>query len=351
MRTRGAAASSSSTEMAADGTLPASAPVVDPRIPIIDAHHHLFDRPPLRYMLEDYLADAGGGHNIAATVYVETLAMARPYGPETLRPIGEIEFANGVAAVSDSGGYGPCRVAAAIVGHCDLTGGDHVAEYLDLALSTAPDRFRGIRQVTIDHPTEAPYRFITQRPARGIMRHPGFRPAFRHLQPRGLSFDASVFHRQLPELDDLAGAFPDTTILLDHMGIAMAMDTDEQGRTEVFRDWRESLRKLAHHANVVCKVGGLGMPFWGFGFDQRTDPAGYLELASAWRPYVETAIETFGADRCMMQSNFPPDRRSCDYVTLWNSLKHIVAGASTAEKASLFYGVAARVYRIQTPAR
>ena len=202
----------------------------------------------------------------------------------------------------------------------------------------------------MDHPAEAPYRFITQRPARGIMRHPGFRLGFRHLAPRGLSFDAAVFHHQLPELGDLAGAYPDTTIVLNHMGLAIAMETDERGRAEVLRDWREALRKLAGHDNVVCKVGGLGLPFWGFGFEQRADRPGYLELASAWRPYVETAVEAFGAERCLMESNFPPDRRSCDYVTLWNALKHIVRAASDHEKASLFYGTAARVYRIQRAA-
>lgn len=321
-------------------------PVIDPGIPIIDAHHHLFDRPSARYLFGEYLADTGLGHTILASVYVETLAMARADGPDLLRPIGEVEFANGAAAMSASGNYGPCRVAAAIVGHADLRNGDAVAELLDRALAAAPDRFRGIRQLTMEYPGDAPWRFVTNRPAAGILASPGFRPAFRHLAPRGLCFDAAVFHHQLPELADLAGAYPDTTIVLDHMGQPMALDMDEEGRTEVFASWCEGLTELARHPNVVCKVGGLGQPFWGFGFERRADPIGYLELASVWRPYVETAIEAFGVDRCLMESNFPVDGRSCGFVPLWNALKHIVKGASETEKTALFHGTAARVYRL-----
>lgn len=320
-------------------------PVIDPDLPVIDAHHHLFDRPSIRYFLEEYLADAGAGHNIVASVYVETRAMARPDGPEVLRPIGEVEFADGMAAMSASGGYGPCRVAAAIVGYADLSAGDCVAELLDRALAVAPDRFRGVRQMTMDYPDEAADRFMAYRPPRGILHRPGFQQGFRQLAPRGLSFDAAVFHHQLPDLAQLAGAHPDTTIVLNHLGMAMGMGLDEGGRAEVFRNWREGLRELARRGNVFCKIGGLGLPFWGFGFETRPDPIGYLELASAWRPYVETAIEEFGADRCMMESNYPPDARSCGFVPLWNALKYIVKGASDEERAALFHDTAARVYR------
>jgi L-fuconolactonase len=320
--------------------------IIDPDIPIIDAHHHLFDRPALRYMLEDYLADAGAGHRIVASTYVETQAFARVDGPEALRPIGEIEFANGVAAMSASGVYGACRVGAAIVGNADLRLGDVVAQLLDRALETAPDRFRGVRQITIEHPSDAPYRYMTHPPPRGVLKSSGFRPAFRHLAPRGLSFDAAVFHHQLPEIADLADAFADTTIVLNHMGMAMALDMDSQGRAEIFHSWGNALRDLARRPNVVCKVGGLGMPFWGFGLETRSDPIEHLELAAAWKPYIETAIEAFGASRCMMESDFPMDGRSCGFVPLWNALKHIVRTYSLEEKFALFHGTAARVYRI-----
>jgi len=324
-------------------------PILDPDIPIIDSHHHLFDRPALRYMLDDYLADVRAGHRIVASVYLETQAFARLDGPVVLRPLGEIEFANGVAAMCASGAYGDCRVAAAIVGYADLRLGDGVAELLDRALELAPERFRGVRQVSIDDPTESPYRFITHRPPRGIMKSAGFRPGFEQVVKRGLTFDAAMFHHQLQDLIDLADAFPYATIVLNHCGHAMAMDMDEQARADVFRNYRESMFEVARRPNIYCKIGGLGMPFWGFRFEERDDPIGYQELATTWRPYVETCIEAFGVDRCMMESNYPPDGRSGGFVPLWNALKHIVRGASSSEKAALFHGTAARVYRIDLP--
>ncbi|MDF3835523.1 amidohydrolase family protein [Cupriavidus basilensis] len=322
--------------------------IIEPEIPIIDAHHHLFDRPGLRYMIDEYLADARAGHRIVASVYVETLAFARTDGPEVLRPLGEIEFANGVGAMCASGRY-DCRACAAIVGHADLRLGDQVAEMLDRAMERAPERFRGVRQVTIEHPSAAPYRFIPNRPPRGVMRTPGFRPAFAHLVKRGLTFDAAVFHHQLQDVIDLADAFPNATIVLNHCGHAMAMDMDEQGRAQVFQEYRKLMIEASRRPNVYCKVGGLGMPFWGFRFEERQGPIGYLELATAWRPYVETTIEAFGAGRCMMESNYPPDGRSAGFVPLWNALKHVVRAASAADKAALFHGTAAKVYRIRVP--
>ncbi|HSV81269.1 MAG TPA: amidohydrolase family protein [Ramlibacter sp.] len=323
--------------------------IIDPDLPIVDAHHHLFDRPPLRYMLEEYLADAQAGHRIVSSVYVETLAMARTDGPEVLRPLGEVEFANGIGAIGASGVYGPSRVCAGIVGYADLRLGERIGELLDRCLAAAPDRFRGVRQITIEDPTEVSYRYMTHRPPAGVMQHPGFLPGFAELARRGLSFDAAVFHQQLPEVGRLAAAFPATPIVLNHLGMAMGMEMSEAERAEVFGRWREGMRELARHDNVVVKVGGLGMPFWGFGFEHRADPLGYQELAAAWRPYVETAIEAFGAERCMMESNFPPDGRSCGFVPLWNALKHITRGCSPEEKAALFHRTATRMYRLQFP--
>jgi predicted TIM-barrel fold metal-dependent hydrolase len=324
-------------------------PIIEPDLPIIDSAHHLFDRPSLRYMFDDYLADVRAGHRIVASIYVETLAFARPDGPELLRPLGEVEFANGIGAMSASGAYGASRICAAIVGFADLRFGDQVGELLDRALELAPERFRGVRQITIEDSSEGPFRYVTNPPPRGVMQHPGFRPGFRQVAARGLTFDAAAFHHQLHEISALADAFPDTTIVLNHLGQAMGMDMDEQGRTQVFHKWREAVRDVALRPNVVCKIGGLGLPFWGFGFEQRTHAVGYLELAAAWKPYVETVIEAFGADRCMMESNFPPDGRSCGFVPLWNALKHIVRAASPDDKAALFHRTAARVYRISLP--
>lgn len=323
-------------------------PILDPGLAIIDTHHHFYDQPSARYMFDDLRHDLGLGHNVVATVYVETQAMARPSGPEVLRPLGEIEFANGVAAMSATGKYGPCRVGAGIVGFADLSWGDRVAELLDRAVAAAPDRFRGIRQVTVEPRSEQVFRYfiMAARPTPGMIRSDAFREGFAQLAKRDLSFDASVFHHQLPDLADLADAFPDTTIVLNHMGIAEGLGRDEAGMAEVFAEWRTELQAVASRPNVVCKVGGLGLPFWGFGFEERADPVGYRELAAVWRPYVLTAIEAFGVDRCMMESNFPPDGRSCGYVPMWNALKAVTGDLTAGEREALFNRTASRVYRI-----
>jgi L-fuconolactonase len=321
-------------------------PIVDPELPIIDAHHHLMDKKGVRYLLGDIVDDVSAGHNIIATVYVESHSMMRADGPELIRPVGETEFANGIAAMSASGGYGPCRINSAIVAFADLSAGSQVAETLDAHIAAGGNRFRGIRQVAIWHPSPDPYRFIMTRPVKDLMTGVGFRAGFSQLAKRGLSFDAAVFHPQLGELAGLADEFPDTPIVLNHLGFAMAMGTVESARKEVFKIWRSSLRELARRPNVMVKVGGLGMPFWGFGFEERKGPVGFEELAETWAPYVETGIEIFGADRCMMQSNFPADGHSCGYVPLWNALKTIVKSYSPADKAKLFSRTASRVYNI-----
>jgi predicted TIM-barrel fold metal-dependent hydrolase len=298
-------------------------------------------------MLEEYLSDVQTGHKVVASVYVESRSFIKPDGPEALRPIGEVEFANGIGAIGLSGCLGPPRVCAAIVGYADFRLGDALAEFFDSAMQIAPSRFRGVRQVTMEPPTEALYRLFPHPPPRGIMQSNGFDRAFAHLAPRGLSFDAAIFNHQVGDVIALADRFPDTTIILNHMGTVLAMDLSDQERTEVFRQWGASLRELARRDNVFCKIGGLGVPFWDFGFIGRDQPASSVALAEAWKPHVETAIEAFGAHRCMMESNFPPDGESCGYVPLWNAMKRIVNGASSEDKAALFHGTAAKVYRIE----
>jgi len=324
--------------------------ILDPDLPIIDTHHHLFLRPNVRYLFDDFMDDVRAGHRIVASVFVEAQSMWRPGGPELLRPLGEVEFANGMASMAASGLFGDCLACAAIVAHANLMAGDAVAEVLDAALALAPARMRGVRQIVFTHPSEALKPFMRYTCAPGMLSDAGFRAGFRQLAARGLSFDATVFHTQLDELGELAAAFPDTPIVLDHLGLAMNIGLDDSQLRQTFADWRAGLQRLARHNNVTCKVGGLGLAFWALGFNTRKDEVGYLELATAWRPFVETAVEAFGAQRCMMESDFPPDGISCGWVPLWNAMKHITRGCSADDKASLFHGTAARVYRIALPA-
>ncbi|WP_108258407.1 amidohydrolase family protein [Mangrovicoccus ximenensis] len=327
-----------------------SEPILEPDLPIIDAHHHLFDRHGTRYMIDEFLADMRAGHNVVASVYVEASAFLRREGPEILRPLGEVEFANGVGAMCAGTDFEGPRACAAIVGKADLRAGAAVGELLDRQISAAPDRFRGIRQIVMDHPSDVPFRyFFTGRPPQGIYGDPAFREGFRELAARGLTYDATGFHLQLPQIAALADDFPDTPVIVNHMTVAMGLEMTAEERAALFAEWKAGLAEVAKRPNAVCKIGGLGMPIWGFGFDTRETKPGSKELAAAWRPFVETAIELFGPERAMMESNFPPDARSCGYVELWNALKRITSGCSAEEKAALYSGTAARVYRIALP--
>lgn len=320
--------------------------ILFPDLPIIDAQFHLFIRPTIHYMFDEYLADVSAGHNIVSSVYVETTAFSRQAGPEIERSLGELEFANGIGALGASGFFGPCRIAERIVGHALISAGDPVAAVLDKAMALAPERFVGARQVLIYHEREAAYRGVPYRPAKGLMASARFREGFRHLAPRGLSFDVGIWDPQLPELTDLALAFPDTTFVLNHMGTPVAVDLVTEARMEIFGQWRKALREVAQLPNVMCKISGLGMPVWGFRLEDNEGPNTSKMLAQYWRPYVETALECFGFDRCMAASNYPPDSRSAGFVPLWNALKLCTSGCSEDERSALFSGTAARVYRI-----
>ncbi len=317
---------------------------LDPELPVVDAHHHLFDRPTWRYCSEDLLTDLAGGHRVVATVYVECREGYRSEGPEHLRPVGETEAVERIASQIARDPSAP-RVCAAIVGHADLTRGAAVDEVLDAHLRQSPARFRGIRQ-TASADADPAYARVGARPPLGLLRQAEFREGFARLAPRGLSFDAWLYHPQLPDLVDLARAFPGTAIVLNHVGGPLGLGRYAGRRDEVFAAWRASIVDLAACPNVVAKLGGLGMRLCGFGFHEAARPPSSEELASAWRPFVEACIEAFGADRCMFESNFPVDQLSCDYVVLWNAFKRIAAGCSAEQKADLFSRTATRVYRL-----
>jgi len=301
---------------------------LEPDLPIIDPHHHLWDTPVRgRYFLPELLADIGGGHNIVATVFLECQAMYRKHGPKEMAPVGEVEFVNGIAAMSASGNYGPCRIAEAIIGHADLTLGAPVRDVLEAQLAVSGGRFRGIRHgVAWD-----------------------VREGFAQLSLLGLSFESWQYHPQLPDAVDLARALPDTTIILNHVGGVLGVGPYSGRRQEILDGWRRDIGALAECPNVSVKLGGIGMTSFGFDFHERDLPPSSEELAAAWRQYIEPCIEAFGVSRCMFESNFPPDKQSCGYTELWNAFKRITAGASAAEKTALYSGTAAQAYRLAVP--
>jgi len=320
-------------------------PILEAALPICDPHHHLWDRDGSRYLLHELLADLGSGHNVVSTVFIECSAMYRAEGPEALRPVGETEFVNGVAAMSASGGYGPVRACAGIVGFADLLLGDAVVEVLEAHLAASP-RFRGIRHAAgFDLSPEV--RNSHTHPPEGLYGHEVFRRGFARLAPLELTFEAWQYHHQLPELTDLARSFPDTTIILNHFSGPLGIGPYEGQQEAIFAKWREDLVELARCRNVVAKLGGLVMPINGFGFHKRSAPPTSEELAAATGDWYRHALECFGPERCMFESNFPVDKASCSYAVLWNSFKRLAAGYSAAEKAALFRDTAERAYRIR----
>lgn len=319
-------------------------PIIDPQRPICDPHHHLWDHPDRRYLLDQLLEDTQSGHNVVSTVFVECSSMYREEGPEAMRPVGETEFVNGVAAMTASGGYGPIRACAGIVSFADLNLAEAVGDVLDAHMQSST-RFRGIRHAA-GWDSSPEVRNSHTNPFEHMLMDSTFREGYAELGKRGLSFDAWLYHPQIPELIDLAQAFPDTPVVFDHFGGPLGIGPYEAKREAIFADWRENIAELARRPNVFAKLGGLVMPINGFGFHKRDRPATSDEIVEATGRYYRHVIEHFGVERCMFESNFPVDKQSCSYAVLWNAFKKIVADASEAEKSALFHDTAARAYRL-----
>ena len=321
-----------------------SEPALEPGLAIIDAHHHLWDHAHNPYLGADLLADVAAGHRILATVFVECGAMYRKSGAPALASLGETEFVNRVAEASDAAG-GSCRIAAGIVGNADLLLGAEVGAVLDAHLQAAPGRFKGVRNASVYHP-DPRARGSLANPPPGLLLDAQFRRGFACLAPRGLSFDAWLYHTQLSDLADLAEAFPGTTIVLNHVGGPIGIGPYAGQREAVFTEWQDSISQLARCQNVRVKLGGLGMRVFGFDFASHDQPPDSQALALAWAPYVMACIEAFGPGRCMFESNFPVDKGTASYVVIWNAFKRITAALGADERQALFSHTAAGVYGI-----
>ena len=319
--------------------------ILEPLLPIVDPHHHLWDRAGHRYLLDELLADTGSGHKVIATVFVDCVAFYRKDGPAELKPLGETEFANGVAAMAASGVYGDTQACAAIVSHADLTRGAAAREVLEAQIRAGNGRFRGIRHAG-GWDASPEIRNSHTHPPEGLYGQAAFREGFAQLAPLGLSFEAWQYHPQLPEVIALARAFPQTSIILNHVGGPLGVGP-YAGQTEsVFAHWKQGMVELASCPNVTVKLGGLGMRIGMFDLHLRDQPPSSQQIAQAWQPWMETCIEAFGADRCMFESNFPVDKITSGYAVLWNAFKRIAAGASADAKTALFSATASRVYRL-----
>lgn len=339
--------------------------ILEPDLAIIDPHHHLWDLRPLlgafpeprhpfletlagaAYYAFDHLnTDISSGHNIIGTVFMECGAFYNAARPDGYPSVGEVEFVNGVAAQFASGLYGPVRACAAIIGHADLTLGSKAGAVLDALADAGNGRFRGIRHQgawdadpdVLGPPFHAP---------EGLYRDSKFREGFSQLGARGLTFDAWVLEPQISDVIDLAKAFPNQPIVLDHCGTPLGTGPYAGTLSARFPLWKAAIEELAQCENVSVKLGGLAMAFCAMPADGPAAGHHSEYLAELWRPYIETCIAAFGTQRAMFESNYPVDRWGASYATLWNAFKRITAGYSSAEKAALYTGNAARFYQLE----
>jgi predicted TIM-barrel fold metal-dependent hydrolase len=313
-------------------------PIIDPERPIIDPHHHLWERPDSTYVLQDLWADTDSGHNIVKTVFLECGESYREDGPEHLKSVGETEFVEAIASASRERGG---ATIAGIVAHADLRS-SHLDDVLDAHEAAGKGLFRGIRHYPPPEELSMPGPV-----ADGLYQDNDFRKGLARLGERGYTFDAWHFHHQNRAFRDVAATVPRTTMILDHFGTPLGSGSYEGKREEIFAVWREDISAIAECTNVIAKLGGLAMPFNGFGWDRRETPPTSDEFVEVQRRYYDHTIQCFGPERCMFESNFPVDRRSLSYHVLWNGLKKIAFHYSEAEQASMFYGTAARIYRLE----
>jgi predicted TIM-barrel fold metal-dependent hydrolase len=325
-------------------------PSLEPDLPICDPHHHFWDfrterLPYTRYLLHELAADIASGHNVRSTVFIEARSMYRADGPEEMRPVGEVEFAQGLAAASASGLYGPGRAAAAIIGHANLNLGERVEPVLAALHAASPNRFRGIRHsVTWDPSPEVENTALHRAP--GQLGSESFRAGARVLARLGFSFEAWLFSTQLLELAEFAKAVPDLPIVLNHVGGLLREGPYANRDDEVLPVWRQGIAVAAACPNVHVKLGGLGMPRCGFDWHTRARPIGSEELAGAMAPFLAYCIEQFGPERSMFESNFPVDKVSYSYNVMYNAFKRFSINYSPTERAVMFHDNAAQLYRI-----
>ena len=315
---------------------------LDPAVPIIDPHHHLWDRPTSRYLAEELHADVTGSHNVTHTVFVEC-GFAHDEGPTHLRPVGETRS---VASEAERlTGMGTCRLAG-IVGFADMTLGSGIGEVLDAHIDAGKGLFRGIRHGTnISDDPAAPNGH--HKPTPGMITTDTFTAAAIELVKRDLSFDAWVYHEQLSELAAFAHAVPELTIVLDHLGGPLGVGRYAIDPVNTQSIWRNGIEAVAACPNVVIKVGGLGMDQrFGTGWNEGDRPPSSEEVAARWQPWVDTVIDLFGPDRIMCESNFPVDRQCVPYPVVWNAMQRLIAAHTTEERDAMLRRTAARVYRI-----
>ena len=322
---------------------------IESHVRIVDPHHHLWgDRPdrPIapRYYLEELRLDTNSGHYIDKTVFIECAESYRTDGPTAFEVIGETErmvieaersrrtAGAQIAAIVSSADF---RLPVALVG-----------EVLDAHVEAGKGLFRGIRHRLAFDPTGSAKSSKVEPNTEGLMSSDVFRANVAQLGARGFTFEAWLYHPQMPELLDLARAVPGTTIILNHIGAPLGVGSYAGRRAEIHAWWRDRIDELSDCPNIVVKLGGVGMAPYGSGWAEREHPASSDEIVEAWGPAMRHIIKAFGVRRCMFESNFPVDKVSFSYRTMWNAYKKMTSDMAMSDREQLFALTAERVYRI-----
>jgi predicted TIM-barrel fold metal-dependent hydrolase len=320
---------------------------IEPDLPIVDGHHHLWVRPERKYGTEEMARDIEeSGHNVVATVFMDSGSGYLTDGPEILRSVGETKW---VLDVSRSAPPGSPEFGLGIISRTDFRFGDDVRRVLEAHVAAGEGRFKGIRQLAIwdaDDSLTDPAVQSTMGCGPGLLGDASFRRGFGAMAELGLTFDTWIYSPQIPEVADLADAFPDVPIVLNHCGTPLAQGLYASRRDETLATWAASLKELGQRSQVYCKLGGLAKWLTGSELHLQPLPPSSDDLVKAWGPYFESCLEAFGPSRCMFESNFPQEKPSCGYGPFWNACKKMSAGLSSGERQDLFVGTACRAYRL-----
>lgn len=318
--------------------------IFEPDLPIIDAHHHIWDRPGEQYLLDDFAADIASGHRIVGSVFMQCGFGYASDGPPERRPVGETRRMVELLAQREAGTGRPAGICQGLVGYVDLRLGDRAVAVLEAHLEAGKGRFKGIRQSSASD--GAILSTMTTTPPPGLLADAGFRRGYRCLSALGLTYGAWMYHPQIHELIDLVTALPDVRVVLNHLGGPIGIGPYRGKQRGVFERWKAVMIRLAERPNVFIKLGGMARPVVGCEFGAAPLPPSSSEMVTAWRPYIETCIEAFGPDRAMFESNFPVDKGECSFHVLWNAYKQMTSGATRREREELVAGSARDFYRL-----